>query len=69
MSDLDYAIQTLPSTLLRWVVSQARSKSSTPEQLAAQFIPNENDPRRAIITRGLTELAKMPEHRLPSSVR
>lgn len=69
MKDVEYAIQTLPQTLLRWVVAQARCGSSTPEQLAAQFIPNPNDPRRAIVTRGLTELAKMPEHRLPSSVR
>jgi hypothetical protein len=69
MSDVEYAIQTLPQTLLRWVVSQARSRSATPEQLAAQFIPNENDPRRAIIARGLAQLAKLPENRLPSSLR
>lgn len=69
MTDIEYAIQTLPRTLLRWVVSQVRSKSATPEQLAAQFIPNENDPRRGIVARGLAEIAKMPEHRLPSSIR
>lgn len=69
MTDTEYAIQTLPATLLRWVVSQVRSKSATPEQLAAQFIPSENDPRRAIVARGLAQLAKLPENRLPTSCR
>ena len=69
MSDVEYAIQTLPQALLRWVVAQARSRSATPEQLAAQFIPSENDPRRAIVARGLAQLAKLPENRLPSSLR
>jgi len=69
MKDIDYAIATLPGTLLRWVVAQARSGSATPEQLAAQFIPSENDPRRAIVARGLAQLAKLPENRLPTSCR
>lgn len=69
MTDLDYALQTLPEALLRWIVRQVRSGAVTPEQAACQFIPSENDPRRAIVARGLAQIAKMPERSLPDRLK
>jgi hypothetical protein len=69
MTDLDYALQTLPEALLRWIVRQVRSGAITPEQAASQFVPSENDPRRAIVARGLAQIAKMPERKLPDRLK